>query len=177
MKILITVLVVAAIAAAGWFFLMGDEANNTPTPSAAVSPSVSPTPSASANVSPSVSPAGSRTPTPTGTPFTLANVRVTTPRPHAVINSPLIITGQVRGSWMFEASFPITLRDSTGKVLAQGVGMTSENWMTSNFVSFTSTLTFTKPTNTDTGTLVFHKDNPSGLPENDASVSFPIRFR
>jgi hypothetical protein len=47
--------------------------------------------------------------------------------------------------------------------------------MTNEFVPFEATLTFTKPT-TETGTVVFQRDNPSGLPENDQSVSIPIYF-
>jgi len=34
-----------------------------------------------------------------------------------------------------------------------------------------------KPSATDTGFLVLQKDNPSGLPEHDQEVRYPIRFR
>jgi spore germination protein GerM len=49
------------------------------------------------------------------------------------------------------------------------------DWMTTNFVPFSSTLTFSTPT-TPTGILVLQKDNPSGLPENDAEIRIPVRF-
>ena len=47
--------------------------------------------------------------------------------------------------------------------------------MTTDFVPFSVTLTFVKPA-TATGTLVLQKDNPSGLPEHDASVEMPVQF-
>jgi hypothetical protein len=47
--------------------------------------------------------------------------------------------------------------------------------MTSDFVPFKAELKFSKPT-TQTGTLILRKDNPSGLPQNDESVSIPVQF-
>lgn len=143
-----------------------------------VSPTVSVTPTATSTATASPSPSGSKTPTPspTGTPFTSANVRVTTPRPNQVINSPLTIRGEARGTWFFEASFPIRLLDANNNVIATGIAQAQSEWMTTNFVPFEAIMVFTKPSS-NTGKLVFEKDNPSGLPENDASVEFPIRFR
>jgi len=46
-------------------------------------------------------------------------------------------------------------------------------WMTENFVPFKVELAVPK-TYIGHATLVLHKDNPSGLPEHKASVSFPI---
>jgi hypothetical protein len=48
--------------------------------------------------------------------------------------------------------------------------------MTIEAVPFTATVSF-KTSPTDTGFMVLKKDNPSGLPEHDASVRFPVRFR
>jgi hypothetical protein len=89
----------------------------------------------------------------------------------------LTITGQAQGSWFFEASFPVILKDASGKIVAQGAAQTKSNWMTENFVPFTITLTFTNQTNKTTGTLTLKKDNPSGLPQNDASYNIPIVFK
>jgi hypothetical protein len=47
--------------------------------------------------------------------------------------------------------------------------------MTTNFVPFTAVITFT-PATTATGTIVLEKDNPSGLPANDNSLTIPITF-
>lgn len=95
---------------------------------------------------------------------------------NSIIKSPLKITGQARGIWYFEASFPIKLLDGNGKQIAIAVAQAKSNWMTIELVPFEVTLEFEAPA-TNIGTLVFQKDNPSGLPENDADVRVPIRFR
>lgn len=98
------------------------------------------------------------------------------PLANATVNNPLLITGKARGSWFFEASFPIYLLDSHGNMLGQGVAQAQGDWMTSNFVPFKATLTFTADPQIigDAGTLVLQKDNPSGLPENDDALRVPV---
>ena len=102
-------------------------------------------------------------------------IRVTVPLPNATVGSPLTIRGEARGNWYFEASFPVRLRDGNGKELAVAPAQAQGEWMTTEFVPFEVTLTFTAP-ETETGTLILEKDNPSGLPEHDASISIPVRF-
>ena len=48
-------------------------------------------------------------------------IQLDTPRPNQIISSPLQITGQARGYWFFEASFPVRLEDINGEVIAQGI--------------------------------------------------------
>ena len=98
------------------------------------------------------------------------------PLPNATVNSPLLITGKARGSWFFEASFPVYLLDSHGNMLGQGIAQAQGDWMTSNFVPFKTTLTFTADPQIigDAGTLVLQKDNPSGLHENDDALRVPV---
>lgn len=93
-----------------------------------------------------------------------------------IVMSPLKITGEARGNWYFEASFPVKILDANGKVLAQAPAQAKGEWMTTNFVPFELTLTFAKP-NTDTGWLVLEKDNPSGLPQYADELKIPIRFQ
>lgn len=102
-------------------------------------------------------------------------IQVLTPHPNDVISSPLTITGKTRGSWYFEASFPVTLKDSQGTILAQAPAQAQGEWMTNDFVPFSVTLTFPQPT-TNSGTLILEKDNPSGLPEHSQSFEIPINF-
>jgi hypothetical protein len=102
-------------------------------------------------------------------------INVTNPTFNQVVTSPLTVTGEARGPWYFEASFPVKLLDANGKVLVQTHAQAQGDWMTSEFVPFTSTLTFAKPT-TATGTLVLEKDNASGLPEHDDSRAIEVRF-
>ncbi len=102
-------------------------------------------------------------------------IKVTSPLPKAKISSPLSIEGVARGNWYFEASFPISLVDASGTVVASGVGKAEGDWMTTEYVPFTSTLSWTA-VKAGSGILILKRDNPSGLKENDASVSIPVRF-
>src|SRR3989344_2112098 len=102
-------------------------------------------------------------------------VRLTTPRPNDEITSPLIVTGEARGNWYFEASFPVRLLDGNGKEIAVVPAQAKGDWMTTNFVPFRAELTFIAPTKE--GTLILEKDNPSGLSENADEVRIPIRFK
>lgn len=103
-------------------------------------------------------------------------IRLTTPRPNEVIKSPLVIKGEARGNWYFEASFPVELQDSNGVKIAQWYATAEGEWMTEEFVPFTSTLTFEIPAGIKSGTLILKKDNASGLPEHDDALSIPILF-
>lgn len=103
-------------------------------------------------------------------------IHVTSVKADDLITSPLRLTGEARGNWYFEASFPVVLQDANGKILAQAPIQAIGEWMTTEFVPFDTLFTFPQST-TDTGTLTFHKDNPSALPQFDASISFPVRFR
>jgi hypothetical protein len=98
---------------------------------------------------------------------------VDAPLPHDAINSPLLIIGKARGTWYFEASFPVELLDANGKQLAIMPIQADGEWMTEDFVPFSTTLTWGTST-TPTGTLIFHRDNPSGLPEHDKELRVPV---
>jgi hypothetical protein len=104
------------------------------------------------------------------------DVVVDTPVWGAVVTSPLRVSGKARGNWYFEANIPVTLEDQNGKVLAQKGFQAQGEWMTTDYVPFSDTLTFTTP-DTEFGRLIISKDNPSGLPEHDASFAVPVKFR
>lgn len=91
------------------------------------------------------------------------------------IQSPLTISGEARGPWFFEASFPVKLFDANGTEIALGIAQAKSEWMTNNFVPWSTNLVFATPT-TKEGLLVFEKDNPSGLPEFDDSLIIPVSF-
>ncbi len=102
-------------------------------------------------------------------------ISVTSPLPNTKVKSPLEISGNARGTWFFEASFPIVLVDTNGKTIAQSPAKATGEWMTTEFVPFTGTLTWSKNTATS-GMLIMKKDNPSGLPENDKVIRIPVTF-
>lgn len=105
-------------------------------------------------------------------------IRIATPRPNQIISSPLTITGEARGNWFFEASFPVILTDWDGRIIARGIAQAKSDWMTTDFVPFEATLTFTvdKETYSNKGSLILKKDNPSGLSQNDDALEIPIVF-
>ena len=103
-------------------------------------------------------------------------IRIDNPRPNQMISSPLTITGQARGTWFFEASFPVVLTDWDGLIIAEGIATAKSDWMTEDFVPFEATLTFNTPTYKNNGNLILKRDNPSGLPEYDEALEIPIFF-
>ena len=110
------------------------------------------------------------------TPPSTSAVKVTSPSANQKVTSPLTVSGQARGNWYSEAVFPIELRNAAGAVIATGQAHAQGDWMTTNYVPFTATLAFPAQAAGSHGTLVLKKDNPSGLPQNDASVSVPVTF-
>ncbi len=102
-------------------------------------------------------------------------IHVFDPTEDALLASPLTVAGEARGAWFFEGSFPVRLYDSAGNVLAEGVATSTEDWMTEDFIPFEISLDYKTPA-TDTGTLVLMKDNPSGDPANDMTLTIPVRF-
>src|SRR3989344_5192810 len=49
------------------------------------------------------------------------------------VASPLTIEGRARGTWYFEASFPVELLDAAGKQLVILPAQAKDEWMTENF--------------------------------------------
>ena len=100
-------------------------------------------------------------------------IKVELPFPGAVTGKEFSVIGQARGNWFFEASFPIDLLDKDGNVLVNTFATAEGDWMTTEFIPFKAEIKapidYIGP-----AILVLKKDNPSGLPEHDASISFPI---
>ena len=93
-----------------------------------------------------------------------------------MITSPLVLEGEAKGTWYFEADFPIFLLDENGNQLFVAIATAQDNWMTEDFVPFKAEIEFDVP-ETMNGTLVFKKDNPSGLPEFDDEFKMPVIIR
>jgi hypothetical protein len=103
-------------------------------------------------------------------------IKISKPKTGDKISSPIAVAGEARGQWYFEASFPIQVLDEDGTILGSGPIQAQGEWMTTEFVPFSGEISFTKPKG-QTGSIVFKKDNPSGLPANDDSVSIPVKFQ
>lgn len=103
-------------------------------------------------------------------------IRLESPEPLAVIESPLEVTGRARGSWYFEASFPVVLVNWDGLIIAEGVATADGDWMTEEFVPFRASLEFETPDYGERGTIILQKHNASGLSEHDDALEVPVRF-
>lgn len=108
-------------------------------------------------------------------PKNSSDIIISLPKAGATIVSPLDFSGQAKGSWFFEASFPVKLIDSDGNIIASTQAAAQGDWMTQDFVSFTGRLQFNAPKGNQ-GSLVFENDNPSGLPQNHKQFLLPISF-
>jgi len=100
-------------------------------------------------------------------------ITVELPFPGAVTGKEFSVIGEARGTWYFEASFPIEVLDADGNTLATGYAQAEGDWMTEEFVPFRGEITVPE-SYIGPATLVLHNDNASGLPERNRSVSFPI---
>ncbi len=103
-------------------------------------------------------------------------ITVVEPAAESTIAFPLKVSGEAKGSWYFEGSFPVKLLDSEGNILAEIQAQATEDWMQEGPVPFEATIQIDNPPTSGTGKLVLSKDNPSGLPENDESVEVEISF-
>ena len=97
------------------------------------------------------------------------------PRPNDSISKSIMLTGKARGYWYFEASFPIEIQDQNGNLLGGGVAQAQGEWMTSDFVPFKASISFSQSP-TATGFIVLKKDNPSGEALRDDSLRVPVSF-
>lgn len=109
----------------------------------------------------------------TSTPLEM--VREVSPKASSKVSSPLTISGEARGPWYFEASFPVKVIGANGAELGSGIAEAKGDWMTTGFVPFSATVTFSPKGNTS-GFIRLIKDNPSGIPKLDAHVDVPVNF-
>ncbi len=106
-------------------------------------------------------------------PVASPTIKIDSPVSGQEVNSPLAISGQARGSWFFEAVFPVKIEDLSGNTIAEGRAQAVGDWMTSDFVTFDASIDF-KVIEKKNAEIVFKKDNPSGLPENDGEFRIPV---
>lgn len=81
----------------------------------------------------------------------------------------LAVSGEARGTWYFEASFPVEVLVGT-TTIATGVAEAQGDWMTEDFVPFEVEIEYGNEYSGEAAAIILKKDNPSGLPENDAQL-------
>ena len=169
MRILFTIFIAILAFAAGVWYMGGFE-NVPQIPS-------TPNPNIPATSTPTTTPPATD-PTPAAATYQNADVtriQVTTPLPGATVPSTFTVSGKAVGGWYFEANFPYEVQNANGVKIAEGPVQAQGEWMTPNFVPFSFQISI--PNYKGTATLILHNDNPSGLPENAASISIPITIQ
>lgn len=111
-----------------------------------------------------------------GTQATANEIVVESPEVGGGVSSPVTVRGRARGPWYFEASAPVLVIDTTGKMLGQGYVTAQGEWMTEEFVPFEGTIEFAD-TDSEGGAIIFMNDNPSGDPERSKYIAVPVFFR
>lgn len=103
-------------------------------------------------------------------------VLVESPPSGALVTSPVRVTGKARGSWYFEAEFPIRVLNAQDEMIGTGIARAQGDWQTSDYVPFEASVVFKAPPEDTTGFVVIEKSNPSGLAQNAAESRVPVRF-
>ncbi|MFH1968530.1 MAG: GerMN domain-containing protein [bacterium] len=102
-----------------------------------------------------------------------SEVRVFSIKEGQEIESPLMVEGEAKGTWFFEASFPIKITDEQGNILGSSFVQAESDWMTEDFVGFKGQIAYASKAGGN-GFLVLAKDNPSGLAEYDKEIKIPV---
>jgi hypothetical protein len=70
----------------------------------------------------------------------------------SVVQSPLRVVGEARGSWFSERTFPVTLESADGTTIASSTATAVKEWTPDAFVPFTAELSWDTSARTATGT-------------------------
>jgi membrane-bound inhibitor of C-type lysozyme len=105
-------------------------------------------------------------------------IRVDEPAPGDVVGDPVLVSGEARGYWFFEATAPVVVTNWDGLIIGEGYITAEGDWMTEEFVPFAGTIEYELPADSysATGTVIFKRANPSGLSENDDAVEVVVQL-
>lgn len=103
------------------------------------------------------------------------DIEIENPLPDSTVGSPFEITGEAKGNWFFEGEFPVKLVDDSGKIIAESNAKALGDWMSEDLVPFWAIFEFSSGT-AKNGTLIFSKNNPSGMSENASEIRVPVNF-
>ena len=97
---------------------------------------------------------------------------VHTPQPFEKVTGTIVIKGEARGNYFFEADFPVEVVLENGEVINH-YAMADDEWMTEEFVPFTSTIDISGLEPQDV-IIKLHRNNPSDNRENDMVMELPV---
>ena len=93
--------------------------------------------------------------------------------PNSKVQGVVSYRGIIKGGYFFEANIRVAVADKDGKVIKQSNAMATTDWMTAGPVSFEGNIDFSGLPKGE-AYIKIENDNPSGLPQNDKSVSVPV---
>lgn len=93
--------------------------------------------------------------------------------PIVPVSSEITYTNTSSDMITVELPFPRAVTGKDGNHLTQGIAQARGEWMTTEFVPFKADIKIPE-SYIGPATLILKKDNPSGLLEHDASISFPF---
>lgn len=126
--------------------------------------------------SPEPQPQTTASPVIKNSPLVSSELKLEQPQPNQKIESPLIVKGELPGTWFFEGQIYAELVTEDGEVLAGSPLYAEGEWMTEEDVVFSGELIFNNVKEVPTATLIIQNDNPSGLEENQKRVEIPLKL-
>lgn len=107
----------------------------------------------------------------------LSGVYLDSPALGTVVSNPIMITGRVPSSWVFEGQMPpVVLKNDNGDTLGTAEIRLLDGWLEKEMLRFEATLSFEESEETY-GYLTFQRDNPSGYPANESRIAFGVLLR
>jgi hypothetical protein len=85
-----------------------------------------------------------------------------------------VVTGEVSGTWFFEAVFPVNILNRQGETIGNLIAEAQDEWMTEDLVPFSFEFNIEINEEEDV-IIVFENANPSGLEEHEDSAEITVR--
>lgn len=101
-----------------------------------------------------------KTPVASSSPFVYKDlIRIDSPAQNSKVSttSPIKFSGAARGSWYFEATFPVQILDEDGKIIGTSTARAQGEWTKENLVPFEGEIKFEKPKG-KMGKIIFKDD-------------------
>lgn len=106
----------------------------------------------------------------------VSGIEITSPKENSEISSPLEIQGVAYWGGFEGQAGTVKLYDNNGNLLGTAIlTATSDTW-TSTPITFKTTLIF-RSDKDQLGALIFHNENPSGLPQYDTQFVLPVKIK
>ena len=102
-------------------------------------------------------------------------ISVASPHVGAIVGHTFAVEGQARGAWYAEGIFPLEIQNESGVVMQSFSVHALGDSHQPDFIPFS--IDIAMPYFSGPAQIVLKKANLSGLPENDASITIPIKIQ